>query len=375
MGCNDSPQLTRVMKEEANGKPVIPNKKVTVRDIADEVGFHFTTVASALRHCPKVKKATRDKVNRAAKKLGYKADPMLTALAAYRTGTKAAVFQGTLAWINGFDSPNFFNERRNGFYFESYQGAIERANVLGYRLEPFWMSEPGMSPKRASHILESRNVSGVIVGPMPHGVNELNLFWDKFCSVRIGYSLKNTELTTVIADQFGSMKTIFQKLLDDGYRKIGFACPRELDNRTNNQWSGAFCAMQLRYLNGSGIKPHLSANTTDGFIEWYEKNRPEVIITGVVDHHLQLLKGNNIDVPEQTQLISLHADNTSLPVAGIRQNGSVVGMTAIDHLVAIIHRFQRGIETHPKTVTIAGEWDSGDSYTPKMLFLKPLQPN
>lgn len=353
------------MKDKAIGKPILPTRKVTVRDIANEVGFHFTTVASALKDSPKVKKATRDKVKRVAKKLGYRADPMLTALSTYRTGTKAPIFQGVLAWINGFNSPNFFNEQKTGFYFEAYQGAIERANVLGYRLEPFWMSEPGMRPKRASHILESRNVSGVIVGPMPHGVDELNLFWEKFCSVRIGYSLKSTELTTVIADQFGNMKTIFQKLLADGYRKIGFACSRELDNRTNNQWSGAFCAMQLRHLDGEGIKPHLGTDMTDGFIEWYKENSPEVIITGGIDQHLQILKENDVHVPKQTQLVSLHTDNTSLPVTGIRQNGSVVGMTSVDHLVAIIHRFQRGIETHPKTVTIPGEWDNGETYTAK----------
>lgn len=357
------------MTEPEEGNPPPKNRKITVRDVAAELGLHFTTVAAALRDSPKVKSETKERVNEVAKKLGYRADPMLTALAAYRTGTKAPAFQGVLAWINLFDSPTFFSDSKIGFYSNTYSGAAKRAEVLGYRLESFWMNEPGMTAKRASQILENRNVAGVIVGPMPHGTDELHLFWEKFCSVRIGYSLKDAALSRVTPDQFGNMKLIFKRLWDDGFRRIGFTSPKRMDNRANNHWSGAFCAMQLHYLGEIDIAPHLSEDKEEGFIEWYHRYRPEVIITSVLGNHLTALKKNGIAVPNETQLVSLHVDaddsHTSSP--GIRQNSTIVGRTSVDNLVAIIHRLKAGIENHPKTITITGKWQDGETYDPTVL--------
>lgn len=345
--------------------PLPPAKRrPTVRDIAKEVGLHFTTVAEALRDSPRVKAETRERVAAAAKKLGYRVDPMLSALSAYRSSKRQPVYQGTLAWINCFDDRHYFSNR-NGFYGDCYRGACLRSEDLGYRIEPFWMSEPGMTAGRASNILESRNVAGVIVGPMPHGLDELNLVWDKFCSVRIGYSIRNTNLTTIVTDHFSNMRMVYERLRSHGFRRIGFACPADLDDRVNRHWSGSFFAMQSRETEANRVPAFLDPEmhgSPQAFTDWYHQNRPEVIISGGARNYYNFLNEAGIAVPAEVQLVSIHTDGLAKGLSGISQSGVTVGKVSIDHLVGSIHRYKAGIETHPKTVLVSGEWQDGESY-------------
>lgn len=339
-------------------------RRVTVRDIAAEIGVHFTTVAEALRDSPRVKEATKKKVRAAAERMGYRADPMLSALSAYRTQNHKPSFQGTLVWINGFGERDFFS-KSHGFYADCYAGARRRCQELGYRLEPFWMSEPGMSAARASQILDSRRASGVIVGPMPHGVDELDLFWDKFCSVRIGYSLRNSELTTVIADQFGNARLLFEKLKSHGFQRIGFACPEIQDKRTNNHWLGGYLAAQQTQAEHERLEPFIEAATSDTssyFLAWFEEQRPDALICGGGLRYCDALERAGYQIPEQVSVVSLHADSYDRDLAGVMQNGEDVGTASVDHLVAVIHRFKVGLETHPKVVTISGRWKDGSTF-------------
>lgn len=352
------------MKKQTGKEPNEISRRVTVRDIAADIGVHFTTVAEALRDSPRVKEATKKKVRAAAERMGYRADPMLSALSAYRTQNRKPSFQGTLVWINGFSERDFFS-KSHGFYNDCYAGAQRRCKELGYRLEPFWMSEPGMTPARASQILDSRQTSGVIVGPMPHGVDELDLFWDKFCSVRIGYSLRNSELTTIIADQFGNTRMLFEKLKALGFSRIGFSCPQQLDDRTNNHWSGGYLAAQQTLNEQDQLSPYFDpSNEVDhqAFVKWVKEQRPDVIITGGGKRYFEVLEAHGYAIPDQIKIVSLHADSVDGDLAGVIQNGKNVGVVSVDHLVGVIHRFKVGLETHPKVVTVLGEWKEGASF-------------
>ncbi len=348
-------------------------RRPTVRDIAKKVGLHFTTVAEALRDSPRVKAETKKRIAKTAKELGYKVDPMLSALSAYRSAKRKPVYQGTLAWINGFGDRNHFS-KKEGFYGDCFSGACKRSEELGYRIEPFWMRESGMTAGRASNILESRNVAGVIVGPMPHGVDELNLIWEKFCSVRIGYSIRNANLTTIVTDHFSNMRMVYERLRSDGFRKIGFACPVDLDDRVNRHWSGSFLAMQSREEERFKVPPFLDSQmhcSPGAFADWYQKHRPEVIISGGARNYFNFLNKSGVSVPEDVQLVSIHVDGLAKGLSGVSQSGDTVGTVSIDHLVASIHRHNAGIETHPKTVMVMGQWQNGESYDTELLNRYP----
>ena len=69
-------------------------KRITLRDIAEVAGVHFTTVGLALRNDPRVLPDTAAHIRAVARKLGYTHDAMLSALSAYVTGQILAVDGG-----------------------------------------------------------------------------------------------------------------------------------------------------------------------------------------------------------------------------------------------------------------------------------------
>lgn len=344
-------------------------RRITVRDIADEVGLHFTTVAEALRGSSRIKEATRERVAAAAERLGYRPDPLLSALSAYRSSGLRSSFQGVIVWINGFPDKDHFAQDKS-FYGDCFKGAVKRAEVLGFKLEMFWIGEKRMSGKRASSILKARNILGIIVGPMPEITDQMDLDWESFNSLRIGYSLSDSRITNVISDQFANTQIAFERLMNDGFTRIGFACPRYLDNRVSNKFSGAYMSMVHRYFGDSLIPMFLDDNAdgdTGAFLAWYEKYRPEVIMAGGRSVYYRALLEAGIKVPETVQFVSLHCEYMRSPVAGISQNGKAVGTVAVDHLVGMIQRLKVGLESQPKTTTILGRWVEANSYQPELL--------
>lgn len=343
-------------------------RRVTVRDIAAEVGLHFTTVAEALRGSSRIKAATRERVEAAAQRLGYKPDPILSALSAYRASDMRSSFQGVLVWINGFGTKNYFVEERS-FYGDCYQGALKRARVLGYKLETFWIGEKGMTGKRASSILKARNILGLVVGPIPEITANMDIEWESFNALRIGYSLTDARITNVISDQFANAQWAIQRLLRDGFQRIGFACPQDMDDRASNKFSAAYLSMLHRQF-GELPMPMFLDRQRDGnreaFLKWYTTHRPEVILAGGRSVYYKYLVEAGIAVPETVQFVSLHSEYLRSPVAGISQNGEAVGGVAVDHLVAMIQRFKVGLESYPKTTTILGRWVEGASYQPEL---------
>jgi LacI family transcriptional regulator len=59
--------------------------RVTLRQVAAAARCHYSTVSLALRDSPQLPRATRERVQAIARKLGYVPDPMLVSLARFRT--------------------------------------------------------------------------------------------------------------------------------------------------------------------------------------------------------------------------------------------------------------------------------------------------
>ena len=130
--------------------------RVTLRDIARKADLHVTTVSLALRNSPRLKATNRDKIQKLAEAMGYRPDPMLAALNAYRQTRLPVYFQGALAWIHNWAAPkNLFN---NAEFSQYYLGACERASARGYNMETFWLKEPGMTIEKLHRILRARNI-------------------------------------------------------------------------------------------------------------------------------------------------------------------------------------------------------------------------
>lgn len=354
-----------------------PSKRITIRDIAKDTGLHFTTVAEALRNSRRIRKETREKVQAAAARLGYRPDPVLSALLAYRTQNQRHEFQGVLAWVCNHPARDYF-ESGSGFYHDCWQGAVARAEHFGYKVEGFWLGERGMSLERAARILSARGILGLLLAPQPLEVKELALPWERFCSVRIGYSLSSLELPIVAPDQFYNTYLLYQKLAEIGYRRIGLVCPGAVDERVGHGFTGGYLSARERQGGPQKKIPIYLDQERHGdakaFLSWFERHRPDAIMLVPGPIYYQALRSAGYRIPVDVALASLDgnpfitkamqpsfSDYGEVHPTGVHQAGERVGETAVDVLVEMVNRNAAGIAAFFRKTLVSGRFVQGNT--------------
>ena len=175
------------------------NPRITMADVAQQAGVHKTTVSLALRNHPSIPVATRQRLQALADKLGYRPDPALRVLTAYRRRAQPATEAPPLAYLTHWDSRDGWKVPRAQARFHA--GAVARAGQLGYKLEHFWLGEPRLTHQRMSDILVARGITGLIIAAhLPEHDVPLQLAWPRFSAVRIDYYPHEPELHTVTND-------------------------------------------------------------------------------------------------------------------------------------------------------------------------------
>jgi LacI family transcriptional regulator len=341
--------------------------KVMLREIAEKTGVSRMAVSLALRGKPGVSEATRDKVLKVAKQLGYEPDPEVARLLSHIRAKKPADTKACLALLTS--GPTATEWKRFPTERKYVEGARSRAKEYGFNLEEFWQDEPNMTAARLSKIIWSRGIEGVIVAPLQGRLSDkttrtVQLDFSLFSAVEISETVERPDLDRAVHDQYTSMLKVLTELTGLGYRKAGLVLEEALDLRVNGKWTAAY----LQYQHGIGSRQFpspliLASAKQPAFDRWFDRYRPDVIIS--VDRFgLGLLKTRKLKIPGEVGYASLDVDGeaTEYPdVSGIDQNSAIVGAAAVDMLVATIHRGQRGIPVHPLRTEVEGSWRPGKS--------------
>ncbi|MDQ8207924.1 LacI family DNA-binding transcriptional regulator [Coraliomargarita sp. SDUM461003] len=112
--------------------------RVSLKQIAEKAGVSRMTVSCALRNSPRVKAETAARIQAIADELGYAPDPRFAEHMARVRETKQKALL-PIAWINANAKQKAFREYE---WLQPYfEGAQERCEELGYRLEEFWLRE------------------------------------------------------------------------------------------------------------------------------------------------------------------------------------------------------------------------------------------
>jgi LacI family transcriptional regulator len=112
---------------------------VTLRDIAKSIGISHSTVSRALANHPQIADQTRRKVERAAKKLGYTKNPLVSQLTSQLRLSRKHRYQATLAFLNAYPSPELRKDWKA--YYQIFEACEAHAKKLGYLVEPFWLKQ------------------------------------------------------------------------------------------------------------------------------------------------------------------------------------------------------------------------------------------
>jgi len=338
-------------------------RRITQSDIARKARVTQTTVSLALRGHASVSVATRRRILALAAKMGYRPDPVLASLVAYRRTTRQATFQGVLAWVTNYPTEDGWCNGQQVGYF---QGAEQRAKELGYVLKTIWLRQPGVKPDRLRQILQTRGIQGLLLAPQPEPHMSVDLDWSQFSAVAFGYTLQRPQLHAVTNHQFRNMAHLIRRLHEFGYGRVGFAMPASQDERVVNNYLGGYLVEQQKLKRADRV-PYLLEQqfSSEIFRRWLRRHAPQVVVTdlGTAARVQAWLEEWGWKMPQRVGIALPNVPFVGTSYAGIDEIPLLVGATAIDVVVGMIHRNERGVPAHPRYILIEGRWRDGASLT------------
>jgi LacI family transcriptional regulator len=350
------------MASDPNDAP----RRVSLRDVAREIGVSHVTVSLALRGDPRVSVERRREVEEVARRLGYRPDPMLSALSAFRQSKRPAAIHSAIAWLNQWPQPKDLCRHRE---FQAYwEGASETAERLGYHLEEF-IVPPDMHTARLEKILATRNIRGILIPPHSYGLDLPEFNWGQFSVVRFGISVQHPRAHIVTSDQSHCGSLAFGRANEYGYRRIGYVTARRFERNTNGNFRAGFLAAQDAAVPLAQHVPVLTLETEEeansraaddrSLRAWLEEHRPDALVTTVSRLH-SALPSLGYRVPEDIAVAALSLLDGNFD-AGVDQNSREIGRVAMSTLAGFVHQNERGIPQYMRRVLVEGRWVDGSS--------------
>ncbi|PAW79471.1 MAG: hypothetical protein B9S32_02725 [Verrucomicrobia bacterium Tous-C9LFEB] len=329
----------------------------TLADVGRLAGFTAATVSMALHNDPRISARTKERVLKAAEKLHYRPDPMLSALSSRRKPeSKRRVLANIAAivddrWMKV--SKEWVNDLLEIMKVTSYQ--------LGYDLDVLYVDRDLAASTQPDRLLRGRGIRGMIIFPLYDGELHIDLDWEQYSVIALGIHAIKHNFNRVGSNAFMAMNITCQHLYELGYRKVGLAHVLDQEKRTRYEWIGSLAKEQYRRPpRFKLVKPYLPDDFIESkFVDWVKKEKPECVITSDV-RAVSFLRNAGYRVPEEIGL-SLLTPSYETPeiTAGVGQHHSQIGATAIEQLHGMLMRGECGIPKMSKETLIHPLWING----------------
>jgi DNA-binding LacI/PurR family transcriptional regulator len=292
--------------------------------------------------------------------MGYRTNATVANLMAQLRASRTPKYQATLGLLNVSSDSRTLTGLCT--FREWVKGCRERAEQLGYGLDPFWLHEPGISPSRLTKILDSRNIRGLVIAALLDRTGlpeEFDAIWKRFACVVVGVQPAWPPLNFSTNDQFSTALHAVQHLWNYGYRRIGLVLSPEVDAMVERRFSAGFWAA-LEGFEGSERLPAFpfQPGREVSFRAWYRQHLPDAIVC-VHDEVKKWIADMDLKVPEDVALAHLDRHEDLADWSGMYQNNTLVGAAAVDMLVGQLHRNEVGLPEFPKASFIQSTWVDG----------------
>lgn len=339
---------------------LVVSAMITQQDVARATGLSQTAVSLALRNSPGVSAETIRAVRTAARKLGYRPDPLVSALMAQRSKRHPEALRAKIAFLTAFERRDEW--RASAYVAGCFVGARRAAAARGYLCETVWLREPGISSQRLSTILWTQNVQGLLFAPLPVDYPPIEIEWGKFAALSLDYSLLRPVLNRVTDDHAFGIERVLAEILRRGYRRPGLVLRASQDVRTHHTRLGVF-------LVNRGLQPQLEAvpplilpedRWDDArFAAWVRRERPDVVLT----EELALpsaARALGLRVPTDLGIAFFHKEQPARALSGLQIDSAAIGATAASLLIRMIETNERGEARVPTTTLVQSfTWHDG----------------
>ena len=330
----------------------------SLQEIAEAARVSRSTASRALRNSALISEKTRTHVRAVADELGYRSDPLVSTLMARLREGRPRGEQPIIGYVTSH--PPEQNWRQTAYFRRLFEGAEQRARQLGFRLQEFSLPAVG-NPMRLAEILRTRNVNGLILGPMPTPGTRLTFPWSEFAVAALGTTLEQPGLHRVRGNYFQVMTLTCTRLRERGYRRLGFVAREHMDRRGSRRWRAAFLLDQDLH---GGIEPDAMKLVPGGELNrdvveaWIRRYRPDAIITSR-NAIYDWITDMGFSVPDDIALAYTGLGAQESFLSGVDQRLEAVGAHAVNLVVEQFHHNERGLHPDPKTVVLDGVWIDG----------------
>ena len=332
---------------------------VTIRDIARAAGVSPSSVSRALSSGSKLRPANRQKILTVADKLGYRRNPLISALLTHVRRRSGRPAHASLALVAGYAHDQEWAESSSNL--ELWRGASRRAEQLGYRIDRIWLGAPAMSANRVRSILKNRGIRGVILCDNLTSSRGFSGDWSEFAVATLGFLPAGIRCHRVASDYYATLRRILGELAARGYRRVGLASSARMNEWSGGLWKSAYLDYQ-HHLPSRDRVPLLLAERwgLNQFSEWLARARPEVVIS----HRSQIpayLKQLGLAPAAQPDLVNVEWRSSVEDWAGVNHRYDVIGATLVYVVAADLEENHLGAPEFARTIVISGNWVDGQT--------------
>ncbi len=343
-------------------------KTIFMKDVAKAAGVSLMTVSYALRQHPAIPEATRRRIQEVADRLGYRRDPLISALMTRLRVQREVKDRPVVAYITGFaDRRSMF---ANPFRRAYYEGAEARAEELGYKLELFLQPEYAGHGGRLSQVLRYREIQGVVLGITPTRFPPVELEWPVFAVCVLGCPRHYRQFHRVDANHAQHVALALRHLRELGYRRIGMLTGVFEDLRNEGAARAAITGENHGRRAGERIAFHVLPPrkwNPPGVARWVRQHEVEALL--VQSHQLyHYLREAGCRIPGELAMATLEWTPGS-PIAGVDPRPARLGAAAVDQVILQLQQNHRGEPSHRQTILSDGVWVDGATAPPAPLNL------
>jgi LacI family transcriptional regulator len=331
-------------------------QRVTLKQIARDLGLSTQTVSVALRGRPGVSEAVRNQIRARAAAMGYAPDPAMRALADYRTrNRKTAPRWSRVALVHNWPSEHALEE--NPFYQRWLAELRRAARDRGIEIELHWLGGGGERTPAVFRLLRNRGITGVLVAPpgLSPDPPRLIIPRNQFQVVTFGPEHLFPDLHTVQFDFYENLRMAWRKLRERGHERIGLVYGTVQAWRTGHAWSAAYQIETL--LSGFPPGKHMplelngmnAASDRDTYLRWVKKHRYSAVISSI---HWTANTRRPCDPGPETAIINVQNRGEM----GIDLNLPQLADTAVELLVLEMQRSLVREQPLPFRIHIPGRW-------------------
>lgn len=346
----------------------------SIRAVAVAAGVSKSTASLALRNHPSVAAETREQVKAAAAKLGYRVNPLVSALMTQQRMGHSAEGAPVIMLVDlyGASEKSVKQTRREpvsasalAHLSSSRAAAEEAARFYGYRLDVVSARTAGMTPGRLRQIVTARGARAVLLlmPPAPETPDSWVLDWSEYCVVQLG--APDAIYHHVRPNIINSVQLVLAELDRRGYERPGLNIPPANDVYSGHRWQMAF---RQHYVQKKrpGLADTLSliGSREDELERWLDKAKPDVVV-GMGEFTLKQIEATGRHVPGDVGFVSLSllAEEWGV-IAGLDLAYAARFRAAVQLLDSMLRHNETGRPDSPLAVTVKGRWVDGPTVRP-----------